>query len=1120
MVAFTMRWAGQLLLAGALLAVLPSPAKAAGDELGLPRSPAGWRLEVVLRSPRLRHPSVVCCAPDGRVFVAEDPMDISAPKADLKQGRILCLHRDGRVTTFADKLNAVFGMQYIDGKLFVLHNPKFSVFADAGDAGRDEVVLIKCTNPNPWALDWNDHVPANFRLAMDGYLYVAVGDKGVYGAIGRDNKRVDLHGGGILRLRPDGTGLEVFCTGVRNILDVVLDAEDELFTCDNTDEHDWMSRLTHMVDGGDYGYPYDFVPRRPYTLWAMADYGGGAATGALCYPEDALPEEYHGNFFLADFGKRQVLRVGVARDGATFRVTSKSEVFAEPPGDFRPVGIAVAPDGLGLYICDWQHADTKEAVDVGRLLRLTYSGASHAEPKPPWYLDAASGRPVRVGVDELIQALSHPARSVRDVAQRRLAERGSGAVASLVRLLGDAGAPAPARRHALWTLDAIDGDATGRAAILAATNDGDPSVRRQALRQIGCRRVRQAGESVRGRLRDADGGVRFQASTALGRIGDASAVPALIEALDETDVFARYATVTALNRIGRAEPAAWRAIVGALSHTKPACRDGAGMALRETYDSALVEALAAFTRDRPGPAEARAQALLLLAAVHRRRPAWKGDWWAYHPALAPRPSKTESWEGTRTVLAALRGGIDDPHPSVRLVAVNGLREAGDSPAALVLRARFRGEPDLGVRRALLAALGTFRDAGSRGLISGVLRDRAADSGIKAEAVAAALQVGGQEVAEAVYDALKVGPGDSSLRAAAVVALGRLSYAPAAPALEALAAAGDDETGRAAFEALAAIRGDAARDALFRLADRASPAVRRGAVAALGRLGPRVALPRLLVAYRDLETRATALAALAQMPDARALDAYLDGLAGKDANLRDACLKAIGRIRDAALSQIEARAEGLRPIVISQLRRVYEGHAGAAGGRLFAVAAETQSPEAYFVFAREHTGVPARGRALFHERDGLGCLKCHRVGGAGGDVGPDLSTVGAQFDRAKLAESVLYPSRSIREGYQPVTAATADGRVVAGLVRSESADTLTLRDADGKDHAIPKAEIDERTKSSASLMPEGLHVDLSTQDFADLISYLESLKVSPAPMKRLTAGSDPQSAGHPHEETPR
>src|SRR5262249_58479422 len=112
-------------------------------------------------------------------------------------------------------------------------------------------------------------------------------------------------------------------------------------------------------------------------------------------------DEYRGNLFLADFLKRQILRVAVARDGATFRVTSKSEMFIEPPADFRPVGIAVTPDGAGLYICDWQHADTKEAVSVGRLLKLSYSGSNQAAPKPPWYQDAASRRPVRETLDEL-----------------------------------------------------------------------------------------------------------------------------------------------------------------------------------------------------------------------------------------------------------------------------------------------------------------------------------------------------------------------------------------------------------------------------------------------------------------------------------------------------------------------------------------------------------------------------------------------------------------------------------------------------------------------------------------------------------------------------------------------
>ena len=230
-------------------------------------------------------------------------------------------------------------MQYLDGKLFVLHNPKLTVFKDGGKSGTERDDLIAQTNPNPWALGWNDHVAANFRLGMDGYFYVAVGDKGIYGAVGRDGKRVDLHGGGILRLRPDGTGLEVHSTAVRNIMDVAMNSEDEFFTYDNTDEQQWMGRVTHMVDGGFYGYPYDFIPQRAYTLWMLADYGAGAATGTLCYNEDALPPEYRGNLFLSDFGKRQIMRVQVEREGGSYKAVSKQDLFPEPPADFGRWGL-------------------------------------------------------------------------------------------------------------------------------------------------------------------------------------------------------------------------------------------------------------------------------------------------------------------------------------------------------------------------------------------------------------------------------------------------------------------------------------------------------------------------------------------------------------------------------------------------------------------------------------------------------------------------------------------------------------------------------------------------------------------------------------------------------------
>ena len=111
--------------------------------LAAPTAVPGWKVELVAQAPDIKHPSVVCAAPDGRVFVAEDPMDIREDTpAESKNGRIICLHPDGKRTVFAEKLHAVFGMQYLEGKLYVLHNPLFTVFRDDAGVGRDALSSV------------------------------------------------------------------------------------------------------------------------------------------------------------------------------------------------------------------------------------------------------------------------------------------------------------------------------------------------------------------------------------------------------------------------------------------------------------------------------------------------------------------------------------------------------------------------------------------------------------------------------------------------------------------------------------------------------------------------------------------------------------------------------------------------------------------------------------------------------------------------------------------------------------------------------------------------------------------------------------------------------------------
>jgi putative heme-binding domain-containing protein len=116
-----------------------------------------------------------------------------------------------------------------------------------------------------------------------------------------------------------------------------------------------------------------------------------------------------------------------------------------------------------------------------------------------------------------------------------------------------------------------------------------------------------------------------------------------------------------------------------------------------------------------------------------------------------------------------------------------------------------------------------------------------------------------------------------------------------------------------------------------------------------------------------------------------------------------------------------------------------------------------------------------------------------VRGSGGEVGPDLSNIGGKYAREHLIESVLEPSRQIVEGYRPTIVALEDGRVLTGLVKTETADRLTLVDAEAREQAVAKSEIAQRKFGDVSIMPDGLSVKLTRAQFADLIAYLESLR---------------------------
>ncbi|MBU6399885.1 MAG: HEAT repeat domain-containing protein, partial [Verrucomicrobia bacterium] len=139
---------------------------------------------------------------------------------------------------------------------------------------------------------------------------------------------------------------------------------------------------------------------------------------------------------------------------------------------------------------------------------------------------------------------------------------------------------------------------------------------------------------------------------------------------------------------------------------------------------------------------------------------------------------------------------------------------------------------------------------------------------------------------------------------------------------------------------------------------------------------------------------------------------------------------------------------------------------------------------------QRQGDPARGEAIFRRKD-VGCTTCHAIGGVGGKVGPDLTSIGASSPVDYLIESVLQPNKKIKEGYQAVLVTTRDGNDYSGILVREDERELILRNALNQEISIPKKNIESRSMGG-SLMPSGLTDILSPSQRIDLFRFLSEL----------------------------
>jgi putative membrane-bound dehydrogenase-like protein len=134
------------------------------------------------------------------------------------------------------------------------------------------------------------------------------------------------------------------------------------------------------------------------------------------------------------------------------------------------------------------------------------------------------------------------------------------------------------------------------------------------------------------------------------------------------------------------------------------------------------------------------------------------------------------------------------------------------------------------------------------------------------------------------------------------------------------------------------------------------------------------------------------------------------------------------------------------------------------------------------------GDPARGAKLFAKS----CATCHKFGGIGENVGPDLASVGDKTPQGLLT-AILDPNRAVETRYINYLATTKNGLSYNGILASETSTSITLVSADGKSHQLLRNELDELSSTGKSLMPEGLEKDLTPQDIADIIEHVRTVQ---------------------------
>jgi quinoprotein glucose dehydrogenase len=963
--------------------------------------------------------------------------------------------RADKATVFADGFSHAedgigSGVLAQGGKVWYTCIPDLWLLQDTQGTGRADVKKSLHTGYGVH-VSFIGHDLHGLKRGPDGKLYFSIGDRGLHvEAGGKVVSAPDT--GSVLRCNPDGSELEIVATGLRNPQELAFDEHGNLFTCDNNADGGDAARCVQIVEGGDSGWRigYQYLPglgawnseklwhtqpanTASYLLPPLAHIANGPS-GLTYHPGTSLlPDRYRQHFFLCDF------RGGGAQSGVhSFALKPKGATFEMTDRDKFAWGVLATdcdfgPDG-GFYISDW--VEGWGLTGKGRIYKLfdpdRLQDLAVAEVKKL----LAEGFAKR-STDELVKLLGHPDMRVRLEAQFALVDRG--AMPELARVIQADKGLAPL--HAIWGLGQLVHKGTPGASYIlqgCVAKGADPEQMAQAIKVLGDSQVLTARAFVSKGLSHPQPRVRFFAALAVGRLGDAETAPAVHAMLKENadaDPYLRHAGVMALAGIGE------KAIKQAADDPSPSVRLAALLAMRRL---GLPE-VARFLKDTDPK--------LVLEAARA----------IYDVPIAEAMPKLAELSEPAGGAKALPPGMLEPVVLRALAAHNRLGTKGDAHAL----ADFASRPDFPemLRAEALKLLQAWEQPAGRDRVVGLWRPLPKRPG--------------QDVAEAIRPALAgIMTGPNKVRAAGADLAAKHGIKEVGPVLRELVA----DRSRPSSVRVATLK------ALEALKDVQLTPV---AEAALKDDDPRVRheARRILLARAAPEDAVKALANLIdKAPSTFERQGALSVLAGMNAPQAD---EVLGQWLDRVLANqvppeleldiLEAARKRVAPPMKQKLAKY-----------------ESSLPRDNPVAAHHEAlvgGDAEAGRKVFFEKSEVSCLRCHKVQGVGGEVGPDLTGIGTKYPRDYLLESIVDPNKQIAKGFESVVLVLVDGQTRTGILKGEDTKEVRLMTAEGQMIAVPKSQIDERLRGP-SAMPADLAQKLTRPELRDLVEFLAGLKDAP------------------------